>query len=66
VLLCPPLWVALCVPYTNRLIEAPVVKFICYMVSHAYLLLLLVLVAVLPLHPVFTYKAAPLAVRDRC
>ena len=64
VLLCPPLWVALCLPYTNRLIEAPVVKFICYMVSHAYLLLLLVLVAVLPLHPVFTYEATPLAVRD--
>ena len=46
--LCPPLWVCLSLPFKNRYRHIPIMKFICRLVSHVYLILLLCLTVVVP------------------
>ncbi|XP_065062546.1 serine/threonine-protein phosphatase 6 regulatory ankyrin repeat subunit A-like isoform X2 [Rhopilema esculentum] len=45
--LIPPLWAFLSLPY-NRYSRVPTLRFICYVISHTYLITLLILVAVIP------------------
>ena len=47
-LLFPPVWVYLSLPFKNRYRQIPVMKFICRLISHLYLILLLCLTAVVP------------------
>lgn len=45
---CPPVWAALSCPFRNRLAHVPIVKFISYLTSHLYFILLLTLTTVYP------------------
>ena len=47
-LLCPPIWLYLSLPFKNRHRQIPVIKFICKLISHLYLILLLCLTVVVP------------------
>ena len=44
----PPLWVYLSLPFKNRHRQIPVIKFICRLISHLYLILILCLTVVVP------------------
>lgn len=45
--LIPPLWAFFALPY-NKYSRVPTLRFICYVISHVYLIALLILVAVIP------------------
>ncbi|XP_022786816.1 serine/threonine-protein phosphatase 6 regulatory ankyrin repeat subunit A-like isoform X3 [Stylophora pistillata] len=44
----PPIWVYLSLPFKNRHRQIPIIKFICRLISHLYLILLLCLTVVVP------------------
>ena len=44
----PPLWVYLSLPFKNRHRQIPVIKFICRLISHLYLIFILCLTVVVP------------------
>ena len=46
--LFPPIWVYLSLPFKNRHRQIPVIKFICRLISHLYLIFLLCLTVVVP------------------
>lgn len=50
----PPVWAALSCPFRNRLAHVPIVKFISYLTSHLYFILLLTLTTVYPSEKVQT------------
>lgn len=47
-LLFPPLWVYLSLPFKNKHRKIPIIKFICRLISHLYLILILCLTVVVP------------------
>lgn len=47
-LMCPPLWAFLCLPWKDRFHKVPIIKFICHLISHLYLILLFCLTTVVP------------------
>lgn len=47
-LLFPPLWVYLSLPFKNKHRQIPIIKFICRLISHLYLILILCLTVVVP------------------
>jgi hypothetical protein len=47
-LFCPPIWIYLSLPFKNRYHYIPIIKFICRLISHVYLLMLFILTTVLP------------------
>lgn len=53
-LFCPPIWIYLSLPFKNRYQYIPIIKFICRLISHLYLLLLFILTTVMPWS--FSYK----------
>lgn len=55
--LFPPIWVYLSLPFNNRHRQIPVIKFICRLISHLYLIFLLCLTVVVP----WKYPASKLA-----
>lgn len=46
--LFPPIWVYLSLPFKNRHRKIPIIKFICRLISHLYLILILCLTVVVP------------------
>ena len=54
--LFPPLWIYLSLPFKNRHSHIPIIKFICRLISHLYLILFLCLTVVVP----WRYPAADL------
>lgn len=44
VLLCPPAWFFFSLPLDNRIGRAPIIKFVCHIVSHVYFTILLTIV----------------------
>lgn len=46
--LLPPIWLYLSLPFKNRYRQIPVIKFICRLISHLYLIFLLCLTVVVP------------------
>ena len=44
----PPVWAALSLPWNNNYSRVPLVKFICQLISHLYLMLLFVFMLVIP------------------
>lgn len=44
----PPIWVYLSLPFKNKHRQIPIIKFICRLISHLYLILLLCLTVVVP------------------
>ena len=53
----PPLWVYLSLPFKNRHRQIPVIKFICRLISHLYLIFILSLTVVVPWNHSGTYLA---------
>ena len=47
-LICPPLWAFLCLPWNDRYHKIPIIKFICHLISHFYLIALFSLTVVVP------------------
>ena len=47
-LLFPPIWVFLSLPFKNKYRQIPIIKFICRLISHLYLILLLCFTVVVP------------------
>ncbi|KAK3736326.1 hypothetical protein QZH41_020794 [Actinostola sp. cb2023] len=47
-LFCPPLWAFLCLPWKDRFHKVPIIKFICHLISHLYLILLFCFTTVVP------------------
>lgn len=47
-LVCPPLWAFLCLPWNDRYHKIPIIKFICHLISHLYLIFLFCLTVVVP------------------
>ena len=47
-ILCPLLWVFLCLPWNIKYHKVPIIKFVCHLVSHIYLILLFCLTTVVP------------------
>ncbi|XP_053348677.1 transient receptor potential cation channel, subfamily N, member 1 [Clarias gariepinus] len=60
VLFCPPLWLALSLPFKHRYRNSPVVKMMNHLVSHIFLLALLILTLVYPsMSPPYGYMLNP-------
>lgn len=47
-LICPPLWAFLCLPWNDRYHKIPIIKFICHLISHFYLIELFSFTVVVP------------------
>lgn len=47
-LICPPLWAFLCLPWNDRYHKIPIIKFICHLISHFYLIALFSFTVVVP------------------
>ncbi|KAK3736343.1 hypothetical protein QZH41_020795, partial [Actinostola sp. cb2023] len=45
---CPPVWIYMCLPFKNRYHYIPIMKFICRLISHLYLLILFIFTTVIP------------------
>ncbi|KAK2157499.1 hypothetical protein LSH36_190g04012 [Paralvinella palmiformis] len=51
-LVVPPVWLALSLPFKHNFNKVPVIKFMSYLVSHIYLIVLFILTVVIPLVPI--------------
>ena len=47
-LICPPLWAFLCLPWNDSYHKIPIIKFICHLISHFYLIVLFSFTVVVP------------------
>ncbi|XP_042867211.1 serine/threonine-protein phosphatase 6 regulatory ankyrin repeat subunit A-like isoform X3 [Penaeus japonicus] len=52
-LLLPPVWIFFSMPLGHMYNEVPIVKFLAYLVSHVYMLLLMIITTVTPLSPIW-------------
>ncbi|XP_039272536.2 uncharacterized protein LOC120346782 isoform X1 [Styela clava] len=55
-LLCPPVWIFFSLPIDVGLNKVPIIKFIVYLVSHIYLVLLFIITCAVPLDPIYSAK----------
>jgi hypothetical protein len=53
VFLCPPAWFYFSLPLDNRIGRAPIIKFVCHLVSHVYLTVLLTVVVLNLTHKMY-------------
>ena len=59
-LFVPPVWLAFSLPLKHRFNKVPVIKFMSYLVSHIYLIVLFTLTTVYPLTPIWeSYNLIP-------
>ncbi|XP_063885899.1 serine/threonine-protein phosphatase 6 regulatory ankyrin repeat subunit C-like isoform X3 [Scylla paramamosain] len=49
----PPVWIFFSMPLGHMYNEVPLVKFIAYLVSHVYMLILMIMTVVMPLRPIW-------------
>ncbi|XP_013382005.1 serine/threonine-protein phosphatase 6 regulatory ankyrin repeat subunit A-like [Lingula anatina] len=52
-LIVPPVWVYFSLPLRNRYNKVPLIKFMSYLVSHFYLIILFIMTTVAPIYPIF-------------
>lgn len=52
-LFIPPIWLAFSLPLKHRFNKVPVIKFMSYLVSHIYLIVLFVMTTVYPIYPIW-------------
>ena len=52
-LIVPVLWVAISIPSRYRLNKVPIIKFMTYLVSHVYLMLLYFFMVAMPIHSIY-------------
>lgn len=50
--LCPPVWVIFTLPLGHKYSKVPIIKFMSYLTSHIYLMILLALSGIVPPYPV--------------
>jgi hypothetical protein len=50
-LVCPPVWIFFSLPLDHRVAKAPIIKFVCHLVSHVILTTLLILVRIICIIP---------------
>lgn len=55
-LLCPPIWVGVSCPIGHKLATIPVIKFMSYLVSHLFFIILLVFTIINPWLPIYRWK----------
>lgn len=51
-IICPPVWVVFTLPLGHKYSKVPIIKFMSYLTSHIYLMLLLMLSGIVPPYPV--------------
>lgn len=51
-IICPPVWVIFTLPLGHKYSKVPIIKFMSYLTSHIYLMLLLMLSGITPPYPV--------------
>lgn len=50
--LCPPVWVIFTLPLGHKYCKVPIIKFMSYLTSHIYLMILLAISGIVPPYPV--------------
>ncbi|KAJ1519694.1 hypothetical protein ONE63_004957 [Megalurothrips usitatus] len=58
-ILCPPVWIVFTLPLGHKYNKVPIIKFMSYLTSHVYLLLLLMLVGITPIYPTLRRSMMP-------
>ncbi len=56
---CPPVWVIFTLPLGHNFNKVPIIKFMSYLTSHIYLMMLLMMVGIMPLYPVVRPSLVP-------
>jgi len=57
---CPPVWVVFSLPLKHKYNKVPIFKFMSYLVSHFFFILLLILVVAIPIYPIYvSYSLMP-------
>uniref|UniRef100_A0A915KCB5 Ion transport domain-containing protein n=1 Tax=Romanomermis culicivorax TaxID=13658 RepID=A0A915KCB5_ROMCU len=50
---CPPAWIFFSLPFAFRISKAPIIKFVCHLVSHIYFTILLILETLCVVRPIY-------------
>ncbi|XP_060528049.1 serine/threonine-protein phosphatase 6 regulatory ankyrin repeat subunit A isoform X3 [Cylas formicarius] len=50
-IICPPVWIAFTLPLGHKYYKVPIIKFMSYLTSHIYLMILLLFVGITPPNP---------------
>ncbi|KAG8430831.1 hypothetical protein GDO86_019926 [Hymenochirus boettgeri] len=59
-LACPPVWLIFCLPLRHRFYKIPIMKFMSYLASHIFLIVLFILTIVYPpLSPIYEGRMVP-------
>lgn len=56
---CPPVWIIFSLPLGHRFHKIPIIKFMSYLTSHIYLMVLLCLTSITPIYPVLRSRLFP-------
>ena len=59
ILFFPPVWILFSLPLDNKYNRTPFVRYICKLTSHLYFMLIQVLVACLPIYPIYRESMLP-------
>lgn len=57
--LCPPVWVIFTLPLGHKYSKVPIIKFMSYLTSHIYLMILLAITGIVPPYPVIRPNLFP-------
>lgn len=59
-IICPPVWIVFSLPLKHKYNKVPIFKFMSYLVSHFFFILLLILVVAVPIYPIYvSYSLFP-------
>lgn len=58
-IICPPVWVVFTLPLGHKYNKVPIIKFMSYLTSHIYLMILLMIVGITPIYPVVRASLLP-------
>ncbi|CAH0387234.1 unnamed protein product [Bemisia tabaci] len=58
-ILCPPVWIGFSLSLGHKYNKVPIIKFMSYLTSHMYLMMLLMLVGITPIYPVVRISLLP-------
>ncbi|KAL1139667.1 hypothetical protein AAG570_006645 [Ranatra chinensis] len=58
-IICPPVWIYFTLSLGHKYNKIPIIKFMSYLTSHIYLMILLLLVGITPLYPVVRSSVLP-------
>lgn len=58
-LICPPVWIIFSLPLGHKYHKIPIIKFMSYLTSHIYLMILLCLTSITPIYSIFRFNFFP-------